>query len=185
VTEITDGYGYFTIGPLECFGDNTLEKENFSNPRDRVIPKDVLSQVCMSIQAKNNLVDIANSTKRGIIQFESEPILTTQNTNDFKTNESYDIDISPIPVSDDDAVADGLTILEITLICVAALAVLILIIKFFICTLCNRLNGQVLLNHDLNSDHEHDLKHSNGGNYLYNSHEEKPKRKGILSAYWV
>ena len=186
ITDITDGYAFLQIGPLECYGDNSPNEDD-NDSSESYFPKDILSQVCITTQNKANLVNNANSTKRGIIQIESEPQTT-------ETPEAIgqEIKIKPNDSNGDDGVltspsskretTKGLTILEIGLISVAGLAVIVLVVKFIVCTMCNKLHGEVLLNQDIaKGDNEIIQQFQPNGN----PPSKKPKKKGILRAYWV
>ena len=185
VKDITDGYAFLQVGPLECYGED--DNEDDSDDSESSFPEDMLSQVCITTQNKANLVNNANSAKRGIIQIESEP-QTTEKPEAI----GHDIKSKPKESNGDEGVVTspsskrettkGLTILEIGLISVAGLAVIVLVVKFVVCTMCNKLHGEVLLNPDIaKGDNEIVQQFQPNGN----PPAKKPKKKGILSAYWV
>ena len=185
VKDITDGYAFLQVGPLKCYGED--DNEDDSDDSESSFPENILSQVCITTQNKANLVNNANSAKRGIIQIESEP-QTTEKPEAI----GHDIKSKPKESNGDEGVVTspsskrettkGLTILEIGLISVAGLAVIVLVVKFVVCTMCNKLRGEVLLNPDIaKGDNEIVQQFQPNGN----PPAKKPKKKGILSAYWV
>ena len=185
VKDITDGYAFLQVGPLECYGED--DNKDDSDDSESSFPEDILSQVCITTQNKAILVNNANSAKRGIIQIESEP-QTTEKPEAI----GHDIKSKPKESNGDEGVVTspsskrettkGLTILEIGLISVAGLAVIVLVVKFVVCTMCNKLRGEVLLNPDIaKGDNEIVQQFQPNGN----PPAKKPKKKGILSAYWV
>ena len=82
-----------------------------------------------------------------------------------------------------------LSILEICLIAIAAVAVFILGIKFVVCRVMGNMRGHILLNQDL---HRRSMTTDTMSTGIPNGNDpekatlqlQKPKKKG-LSAYWV
>jgi len=181
------------IGPLECFG---LKHDNSEHFTDRNIFNDqnLLSKVCFSAEKKKNLIKMANQNENEKLQSEKPFLVTTispiespGNIDSKKGNTNIDLPPSNLVINEE--LSNSLTVYEIVLISIAAVATLTIIAKFILCHVFKRIHGQVTLNHDKRFDEPHSL--FTTGDVGGTSSTSLKKQNGVSSYvksptnYWV
>ena len=148
VTGMKRGRSIFSIGPLECFG--IVNEQEIMADLKAYTDNNLLGKSCVSISKMKKLIRTANDSAKYKLLKEKPLLTTTERTPSYFTlNANAKIHLETTLVRDEmENEQTGLSIVEIIFIGIAALATILLLIKFVFCALFRKLHGQITLNHE-------------------------------------